>query len=120
MSFLRLVLLRHAEAEDAHGRKDRDRTLTRRGAQQAAKVAQALAAEGFDPGLIVTSHASRTRETTAALMRFLEPRAEPVVDERLYLGGLKDVRAVVGDLTPAATTLVLVGHNPGWSLAVQT
>lgn len=119
MGLLRLLLLRHAEAEEAHGGTDRGRTLTRRGAQQAASLAKMLAAEGFAPGLIVTSNAARTLETTAALVKALAPATEPVVDKRLYLGGMKDIQTVVGELATDATSLVVVGHNPGWSLAAQ-
>src|SRR5262245_2380572 len=124
MAVLKLVLLRHAEAEDPHGRKDHQRNLTRHGQKEAKKIAKLLAEESFAPDLIITSDAARTLETTAAVVKALKWKAEPFADKRLYLGGLKDIREVVAfaleERDVEATTLLVVGHNPGWSLAAQT
>jgi phosphohistidine phosphatase len=117
MSSLRLLLLRHAEAEEPRGKPDHGRRLTERGVKDAARFAAARAREGFACDAIVTSDGVRARQTAEALTAALG--MEVVVDGTLYLTGVKAIGAALSKAAPAARSVVVVGHNPGWSDAVS-
>src|SRR5438094_761470 len=64
----RLILLRHAKAEnDAPSGDDFDRPLAPRGRREAAAMAGQLAALGIRPDLALVSPSLRTRETWEAV-----------------------------------------------------
>ena len=64
----RLVLLRHAKAAREAGGGDRQRPLTRRGREDAARVGRYLVEEKLLTNLAVISDAQRTRETLDCVM----------------------------------------------------
>lgn len=117
MRTLKLLLLRHAEAEEAQGRSDRMRPLTRRGAQQAATIGAMLVAEGYAPDVMVTSDGARAHETAIAVAKALGREAELKIDSELYLGNLQDIENAIENMASEADTVMLVGHNPGFSTA---
>lgn len=111
---MRLVLLRHAEAE-VFGASDAERVLTARGRVDAAAVGRWLAAEGVVPDLAVVSPAARARETWTLVAAGL-PAAPPCeVDLRVYANDVDTLLAVVEEADPAVGTLAVVGHNPSVS-----
>lgn len=108
----RLYLLRHAQAAWANpGERDFDRKLDDKGYSQAELIADRAADKGHKPDLILSSTATRCRETTDALRRAFNESVEiSYVDEmynaqpETYLAlilGQQDIRS-----------LMLVGHNP--------
>lgn len=120
MATLQLLLLRHGEAEDARGRGDRGRALTRRGTADAATLGQSLATSGLTPALIVTSDARRAKETAAQIAESFAGKVAVSIEPRLYLCSLKDIAAVMKDYVASTQPVViLVGHNPGFSLAAE-
>ena len=103
---MRLYLVRHAEA--ARGDPDDLRPLTAAGREAARALGRRLAAEGAQPGAVLTSPLLRARETGAELGRALGCEAEP--DERLAPGASADtVRAAVAG---RGDEVVVVGHQP--------
>ena len=109
----RLLLARHAKSSwtDA-SLKDHDRPLNGRGRRAAPLVAAALDDRGFMPDLVYSSTSRRTRDTWA----LMEPRfgGHPQVE---YLSGLyhaapRAVLDIVAGAPPAASTLMVLGHNP--------
>lgn len=118
MPKVQLFLLRHGEAEEAHGRSDRHRALTRRGQADAARLGQMLLKEGVRPAIILSSDALRARETAQQIAEAYSGKVPTAEDARLYLGGLRDIVAVMSGWDAASRPVViLVGHNPGFSLA---
>jgi phosphohistidine phosphatase len=100
----RLVLLRHAEAEQ-HSSDDRSRVLVERGRADAAATRALMISLAPDVALVST--AARTRET----WQLAGPGGvEVVLDERLYEASAADLREVLGE--QSAACVVLVGHNP--------
>lgn len=95
-----LILWRHADAED--GAPDLERRLTKKGHRQAAAMAKWLAKRLPEDYALVSSPATRARETAEALGRKL------ALDPRLAPG------ALVADIARYARrgTVVLVGHQP--------
>ncbi|MER5295820.1 histidine phosphatase family protein [Streptomyces pharetrae] len=112
----RLVLLRHAKSAwppDGPDVPDHDRPLAPRGRRDAPAAGRALAAADCLPDLALCSTALRARQTweLAAAQWGTPPPARH--DPRLYAAGVPGLLAVVREVPPEVSTLLLVGHNPG-------
>lgn len=107
----RLVLIRHAKAE-AMGGSDSARRLAARGRHDAPAIGRWLAENKIEPDLVVISPAQRTRETWQLALAELGAKPPSTTDRRLYENTFEDVLAVIQEVDPAVTTLVIVGHNP--------
>jgi phosphohistidine phosphatase len=109
----RLVLLRHAKAAREAGGGDKERPLTRRGREDAARVGHYLVEEKLLPNLAVISDARRTRETLDCLMQASGRTFKVLMDPELYLA---EDFILLGELHKApdlAQTMLVVCHNPG-------
>lgn len=108
----RLVLLRHAKAET--GQADALRPLSLTGRAQCADVGHALRASGLAPDRVLVSSALRTRQTwelvRVALGEVVD--AEVEVTDRLYGAAPSDVLELVRAVGAAASTVLVVGHEP--------
>lgn len=118
---LRLIVMRHATA--AWGgllTADHERELEPHGHGEAQKIARALMAFGWTPDAVISSDATRTRQTWSAMQRAL---AEPIPAQftrSLYHAGLAELTSeLVGGALEGETILAL-GHNPGWEGVLQT
>ena len=105
-----LWLLRHAEAED--GLPDDERPLTERGAMHADAVGRALTVLGVHVDACLTSPKLRAIQTAE---RACEPLGVPVTVEPALSGEPFDVH----DLTVGLGDVLLVGHDPSFSLLVH-
>ena len=99
-----LILWRHAEAED--GVPDLERELTGKGRKQAARMADWLNPRLPPDIRILTSPATRARQTAQALGRDYEE-----VPELVPGASAQDVLAAV-DWPDAAYPVLVVGHQP--------
>jgi phosphohistidine phosphatase len=121
MATHRLIVLRHAKSDwGADARTDHERPLNERGRVEAPIVAARLHDRGWVPERVIASDATRTRETWALMAPVFEKmNANPALIEtthELYLAGVESLRAWV-PRHDARVALVL-GHNPGWEMAV--
>ena len=105
-----LWLLRHAEAED--GLPDDERPLTERGAMQADAVGRALVVLGVHLDACLSSPKLRAVQTAE---RACEPLGIPVTIESALSGEPFDV----GQLTAGLDDVLLVGHDPSFSLLLH-
>ena len=105
-------LLRHGDAED--GSPDAERRLTGKGEEQARAAGRALARLGVRLDACLTSPKVRARDTARIACEPLE--VEVSEDERLE-GGPFDVGEVT---TGLGDEILLVGHDPDFSMAVHT
>lgn len=113
----RLTIVRHghAETQDA-GVADFDRALTGRGLAEAAQAGRRLDDDDLHPELILSSPATRTRQTANAIVRELTGAECGIVhDDALYLALPGQLLAAVARTPAKVRHLVLVGHNPGIS-----
>lgn len=107
-----LVLMRHAKAEEGHGKADHDRELADRGRRDARAAGAWLHAEGLVPDLVICSTAQRTRQTWEEACRggaqteFVEFRRS------VYLGGSEQTLETVREDAGEVETVLVVGHNP--------
>lgn len=113
----RLILLRHAKSSWANASlADRERPLAERGLRDAPKMAKRLAQRGVRPDVFVTSDARRARQTADLVAGGLaSPAAEIRVDPRVYLASPGELLEIVSSLDDDWQTVVLIGHNPGFT-----
>jgi phosphohistidine phosphatase len=112
-----LILMRHAAAvAGAAGGTDFDRPLSGSGRAAAVQAARRLAASGVTPERVLYSPARRTRETAAIVARelSLDPAALESVPA-LYSANPPAIRQAIERGHGRASTLLVVGHNPGIS-----
>jgi phosphohistidine phosphatase len=103
---VRLILVRHAEAEP--GDPDELRPLTDAGREAARELGERLSAER--PAAVVSSPLRRARETADAIAAAAGIVAES--DDRLRPGA--DLAAVRAAVEGRGDTVIAVGHVPDW------
>ena len=109
----RLILFRHGKAEsESLSGDDFDRRLAPRGALESAATGAALAERGFAPDLALVSPAARTRDTWAAAAPHF-PCASADFDNDLYNADSTEIRLAADEAGETASTVMVVGHNPG-------
>lgn len=113
----RLMLFRHGKSDwDADYGQDRDRPLSRRGQRAANTMGIVLRRLGEMPDRIVSSTALRA-ESTAEMARLAGGWSGPLeLVESLYGTSPADVLRVAAEHGGAAERLMLVGHEPTWSM----
>jgi phosphohistidine phosphatase len=103
---LRLLLIRHADAEA--GEPDELRSLSVEGRAQARALGKRLADEGVRPDAVLTSPLRRARETGEALAEALACTSEP--NDALAPGAsAATLRSAVDG---RGETVIVVGHQP--------
>ena len=107
-----LWLLRHGDAAD--GSPDSERPLTGKGEQQSLTAGAALAALGVKLDACLTSPKVRAAET--ARLACAELGLEPDLEPKLA-GGSFDPEALAAG---RGEHVLLVGHDPDFSMAVQS
>ncbi len=111
---LRLILMRHGEAERPHpGLEDFDRALGDDGRAESRRMGKALAEAGYEPDLALVSAARRTLETWAETAAAFAGDVAVEQRRRLYAASAAALAAAVSEAASRAQTLMLVGHNPG-------
>jgi len=81
-------------------------------------MGETLTAEGLAPGLVVTSTAVRARTTAELAAEAGAWDCEVRLESRLYGSGA-DVAVQVASEAPDVERLMLVGHQPTWSILVS-
>lgn len=112
-----LILIRHAKS-DWHSAADSDfeRPLNKRGKKAAPLMGQRLAARGYDPDRMVSSPAERARQTVGEIAKEINfPQQDIEFHEAIYEADLTTLLNLVRNLDDDADTIILVGHNPGFS-----
>jgi phosphohistidine phosphatase len=110
----RLFLLRHAKSSwDDPRLADFDRPLNARGLRAAPLMGRFMRERKLRPDLIFCSPAERARQTAALLIEAAGLSAPLRYDERIYEATAVRLAEVVAQAVEGASTLLLVGHNPG-------
>lgn len=113
---LRLILMRHGEAEEGRGMADHARRLTARGAIEVRKVAAELKRRGVSPRLALSSDSTRTKDTAMSANLELPFGLSWVFTPKLYLAGLEVVKTLMDSINSLEhREIILLGHNPGFS-----
>ena len=114
----RLTLVRHGNAEQDADVRDFERPLSRKGHNEALEMARRFQERGLTPDLILTSAATRTRETAEAFAKVLGVAARLLqADDALYLAEGDHILTTIRGVGPRVGHLMVIGHNPGISAA---
>lgn len=114
----RVIVLRHAKSSWKTDAGDHDRPLNKRGQRDAPAVAARLAELGWSPERVISSDATRTRETWGLMADAFDPAPEVTFTPELYLAGPEEVANALTGLSDDVTTVMVVGHNDGWEQVV--
>lgn len=117
-----LYLLRHAKSSwSDHRLSDFERPLNKRGLTQAPQIAAILAAKEARPQVIVSSPANRAISTAKTMAVALgSTHSEIGSDKRIYEASVQTLLYLIQELEDDFDTVMLVGHNPGFSHLVNT
>ena len=112
-----LTLVRHAKSSwKDESLSDRDRPLNKRGKRDAPEMGRRIAAAGIRPSLIVSSPAVRAWTTAKIVADEIGyPREFLQRDNGLYLASVNGILDVIVAQDPGFNSLMLVGHNPGFT-----
>ncbi|HLF42736.1 MAG TPA: histidine phosphatase family protein [Acidimicrobiia bacterium] len=115
-----ILLMRHAKSDwDASYVSDHDRPLAARGHRSAAVMGRVLAAWEEIPDLVITSSAARARATAEEAARAGSWDCPIIVDPDLYGTGPGTVLAVAERDATDQERMMLVGHEPTWSMLAE-
>jgi phosphohistidine phosphatase len=117
---MNLMLLRHGKSDwDAGTPDDFSRPLAPRGVRSAERMGEVLRDLDLVPDLVISSTATRAR-STAELARITGGwDSRLVLEDRLYGASVVDTLSVAEDLGGDHDRVMLVGHEPTWSLTVH-
>lgn len=108
---MRIVLVRHGEAESPHMQVDSERALTAHGHRQAGETGMWLASFIDEPVMLACSPFRRARETAARIQQALPQASLRIVD---HLTPGDDVRQALAAIETVSVggTLIVVSHMP--------
>ncbi len=113
-------MLRHAKSEQhADVPTDHDRPLNPRGLRDAPAIAARLSHMGWAPDAVLSSDATRTRQTWEQMRASLGGAPSVSWSRQLYLAGPSEVAAAVAAVDEAVVTAMVIGHNPGWEAVIH-
>jgi len=111
-----LLLMRHAKSDwNAEYGRDHERPLNDRGVVSAKRMGKVLTSKQFEPDLVISSTATRAR-TTAELAKAAGGWRAPIALEPALYGASSREVIQVASAAPDVDTLMLVGHQPTWSM----
>ena len=115
----RLIIMRHAKSSWTSGAtSDHQRPLNKRGRRAAPRVGGRLRDLGWTPDLVIASDSERTRETWQYMQAEFPHSIKEHFSNAFYHGGLAAIASACTMLTEDISTLLVLGHNPGWEDAV--
>ncbi|XP_019052545.1 PREDICTED: uncharacterized protein LOC104593002 isoform X2 [Nelumbo nucifera] len=127
--FRRLILLRHAKSSwDDRSLRDHDRPLSKSGHADAISVSYKLQQLGWVPELILSSDATRTRET----LRIMQEQVRGFLEAEVhFISSFYSIAAMDGQTAEhlqkaiceysrdEILTVMCMGHNRGWEEAAS-
>lgn len=114
-----LLLLRHAKSDWTSAVADHDRTLAPRGEDAAVRIGRLLAELDQVPDRVVSSTALRARETAERAAEAGGWLREIEFQSSFYGAGPDDLLEWIRRADDAAQSMLLVGHQPTWSLLAE-
>jgi len=110
-----LLLVRHGKSDWGNtDLKDFDRPLNRRGKENAPEMAERLINRGFTFDLMLSSPAKRAKSTAKFFAKAYQVD-DIQYEESIYEANTHTLLKVINDLNDAAETVIMFGHNPGFT-----
>jgi phosphohistidine phosphatase len=109
-----VLILRHAKSSWKHPElADHDRPLNKRGKRDAPRMGELLRSEHLIPEAIISSTATRARDTAEAVAKACGYKGEITLNRSLYAAGPEAYLKVLHGMSNAYIRVLVVGHNPG-------
>lgn len=116
---LHFMLMRHGKSDWDTTEPDHDRPLSNRGVRASERMGLVIRELDLVPDVVVSSTALRAR-STAELARITGGwSSRLVLDESLYGAGVAETLASAATHGGECTRIMLVGHQPTWSMTVR-
>lgn len=113
-----LLVMRHAKSDwSADYDSDHDRPLNQRGVRSARLIGRLIASRSLVPDVVVSSTANRARSTAEHAIESGSWGSRFDLEESLYSSGVNGILDVARERLEAES-LMLVGHQPTWSMLV--
>ena len=109
-----LLVLRHAKTQSDAPAGDHARELTERGHRNADAMGAYIRNQTGTPDAIITSDATRARQTAEIVARAVDFTDPLTVEPRIYAAGLDTLLAVVRRIPEEVHSALMIGHNPGF------
>jgi len=107
-----LILMRHAKSSwPEPSIADKDRSLNDRGQANALTIGTWMAAKGLQPDQVLSSTATRCRETWAGVQQGLAPVGKVEFLDGLYLATEREMLDILHGAS--GETVLMLGHMPG-------
>jgi phosphohistidine phosphatase len=109
-----LCIVRHAKSSWDHPElPDYKRPLLEAGILRTQKVVGYLKNQKVNPGLIISSHATRAKETSMIIADGLSYAFDRIkIEEKVYTGNEDDVFNLIFGVSNNVDQLMVIGHNP--------
>jgi len=115
-----LYLMRHAKSSwKDQTLPDFERPLNRRGIRAAETMGRFLKQQKMLPDLVLSSSATRARDTIEIVLKAAKLRTELRYDERIYLASPTRLLEVISQIEKERKVVLVVGHNPGMEELVE-
>lgn len=115
-----LLLMRHAKSSwKDDSLKDHERPLKKRGRKDAKRIAKVIKKNDLVPDLILSSSATRAKETVDIVVETLSYKKQILYSDELYMGEPQDYITALKSLDDDYKTVLMVGHNPGLEAYLQ-
>jgi phosphohistidine phosphatase len=109
-----LLILRHAKTQSDAPAGDHARELTARGHRNAMAMGAHIHNLIGTPDAIITSDATRARQTAEIVAPAVDFAAPLTVEPRIYAADPETLLAVVRRIPGEVQTAIIIGHNPGF------
>jgi len=110
--------MRHAKSSwKSEAKSDHERPLNKRGKHDSPLMGSWLAEMGWTPEMVLSSDSKRTRETLAGMLPSFESPSVYWMSN-FYHGGISNIRSALMMAETLPETVLLLGHNPGWEMAL--
>ena len=112
-----LLLMRHGKSDwSSKIDKDFDRVLASRGISDAPMMGNWIKTNQYLPDQIICSPAMRTKQTVEYVCKQIDMPVNDVCwDKRIYGADISNLLDILSNANYKAKTLLMVGHNPGFS-----
>lgn len=115
-----LLLMRHGKSSwKDDSLSDHERPLKKRGKLDSKRVAQEIDNNDLYPDIILSSSATRAKETVGIIVDTLDYENQIVFLDELYMAEPEDFIYALSGLSDDYNTVLIVGHNPGMETYLQ-
>lgn len=111
-----IILFRHAKSDWSNYHNDHDRNLSKRGINAAAQMGLFLKSSDKLPEFILCSTAIRAKKTIEIASNAGKWECPIEYTNKLYATNPEQVLSIIQDFSDNYSSVMLVGHEPTWSI----